>query len=156
MSISNATDHTRDDLRRADTNAATHTIAIAGLAALIGQIGKDLPRDVLLAVSASALPAAATLLCALAVMRPRRAGGTGMPGSWLHAARSPSWRTLLDDYEQAPPVEIDARQLWLLARITENKYCWVKRSTTMLATTVAFLVAAFLYAAVRALATIIF
>lgn len=150
-------DHTRDDLRRADNTAGTCIIAIAGLAALVGQIGKDLTLDVRIVTSLAALPAAATLALALAVLWPRRPIlGHGVPGSWVHAAHSPSWRTLRDDYENTDLVEADARQLWLLARIAENKFTWVRRATMLLGATVAVLAAAFVYAAIRALITIIF
>ena len=146
-------EHTRGDLQRADNTAVGHIVAIAGLAALVGQIGKDLPHHVLLAVSTAALPAAATLVFAAAVLRPRgrRQRGAVVPGSWVHATRQQSWSTLLDAYDQADPREVAARQLRAFAAIAEAKFAWLARSTVLLITTVAVLAAAFTYGALSAL-----
>lgn len=153
LTIPAVIDHTRDDLRRADTTAGIYILAIGALAALIGQIGDKLPRDVLLASSVAALPAAGTVLCAAAVLWPRhiRQRGVVAPGSWPHAVREPSWKTLLDAYTTGDPYEHGARQLWLLARIVGPKFAWLRGATLGMLTTVATLVGVYLYALPTAL-----
>lgn len=151
--LASTLEQTRDDLRRADASATTLILTIAGLAALVGQIGKDLPHHVLIAVSVAALPAAATVVLAAFVIAPRgrRPRGTISPGSWIHACHAASWKTLLESYEEADPAEVNARQLRAVALIVEIKFTWLARATNLLITTVAVLAAAFVYGAVSAL-----
>lgn len=143
MSLTLATviDHTRDDLRRADTTAGLYILAIAGLAALVGEISDQLTPTAKLAVSAAALPAAVTVVCAAVVLWPRRSRGLPTPGSWLHAARQPSWQALRDVYAEGNDEERAALQLWHLSPIVARKYRWLRPATVGLVATVAVLLA---------------
>jgi MFS family permease len=154
LTIPTVIDHTRDDLRRADTTAGLYILAIGALAALIGQIGDKLPGHVLVAVAVlAAPPAAATIGCAAAVLWPRHLNHRGIvaPGSWLHATHEPSWKTLLDAYRDADPDEYTARQLWILARIVRPRYRWLRMATAGILTTVGTLLLVLAYALLTAL-----
>lgn len=152
LTITTVIDHTRDDLRRADTTAGLCLVAIAGLAALAGELVDALPGPVLVALSTTALPAAATLVAAAGVLWPRRLfQHTVLPGSWLHAACASSWEQVALDYAELDPVACAVQQLRLLALITAAKYRWLRRATRLLAVTVVWLLAVFVFGAGRAL-----
>lgn len=128
-------EQTRDDLRRFDFTAIAYlatTAAISG--AVIGalaEFGHDVPRTLLSALAPAAVPAVAAAVCATLVLWARTTvpSGPPTPGSWLHAARTPSWRALLTSYEEADLTEAAARRLWTLSRITEAKFRWLRRAS---------------------------
>lgn len=149
--VTTAVEHTRDDLRRVDATAGACILTLIGLGTIIAEIGGDLPRSVALAAAAATVPAAGTIALALAVVWPRITDAGFAPGAWPHAAHERSWSTLRDSYAAADPEEVQARQLWTLARIVATKVRWLRRATLALATTIGVLGATALYGTITAL-----
>jgi hypothetical protein len=144
-------EQTRDDLRRFDFTAIAYLAAVVALCgALLGalaELGRDVPRVVLLALAPAALPATAVIICATLVLWARTSppAGPPKPGSWVHAVHEPSWRTLLTAYQDNDLAEAAARRLWILARITARKFRWLRRATVGIVVLAAYLLCAGIY-----------
>lgn len=148
--LATAVERTRDDLRRADATAGAYILILIGLGTIAAELGADLPRAVAVATTLAAAPAAITAGLALAVVKPRIHGGFA-PGTWPHAAYQPGWTRVRDSFDHIDPLDIEAQQLWVFARIVSAKTRWLKRATVALAVTIGALVAIALYGAVSAL-----
>lgn len=129
-------EHARDDLRRADTTVGIYLVTIAGLAAMIGQIGHDLTPITIRILAVAALPATGVLIQAVRVWWPR---GTNNrypePGSWVHVATTANRADAEAIYTATPASGVLITQLRLLAGIATRKYRQLRWATIWLTLT---------------------
>jgi Pycsar effector protein len=138
-------EHTRDDMRRADTTAVGHIAGIAGLAALVGQVAVTLPHPVLVITLIAGLPAVGVLVQAARVLWPRTTRRQTPAGSWVHAAHHLRHGTdLVADYAATEVTELYAVQFAVLASIASRKYRLVRVGTVLLLATLTVLFVALL------------
>ncbi|RJQ74206.1 hypothetical protein D5S17_23335 [Pseudonocardiaceae bacterium YIM PH 21723] len=139
-------DQTRDEMRRADAMAGVQIVLLAGIAAMVGQIGAALPRSVLMIAALAAIPAAASVWFASLALLPRGVTGkkaksvSPAPGSWVHILRSGS-----DCYTNYAAERLDRLQLGVLqqlAPLTHRKFLHVRRAWICLWATLLILLVA--------------
>jgi hypothetical protein len=124
-----AHEQVRDELRRADTKAATLLsvvgVALAGVVAL-GQTGMPIPA--LAAFWLAALPIFAAVLVLLATIRPRLSQYPS-PGTWLHATYAGP-AVLLDAGSYAASAV--AEDVCSLGEVAVHKYARVRAAVNLL------------------------
>ena len=126
--------HVREELKRADNKAATLLSLVgAALAGVIALTGRPVGVPATVALWASAVPIAASVLLLLAVVTPRL-NNDPVPGTWVHAALvGPA--ELLETYRTATTggaAVIAAHDVCVLARIAHRKFARIRNAVFLL------------------------
>jgi pycsar effector protein len=125
-----AHEQVRDELRRADGKATT-LLSLVGavLAGVVALSGRHLPDAAMVALWASAVPFATSVIHLLLVIRPR-CSRDPVPGSWLYAAtHGPA--SLLESYGGDEPMTM-ALHVCRLAAAARVKYRRIAHALTFL------------------------
>lgn len=146
-----AHEHAREELKRADTKAATLLSLVgAALAGIIALTGRPVSLPATIALWASAAPILASVLLLIWAIRPRL-NDNPVPGTWIHAAQV-SPQELLDVHTQAGETSglIAAHDVCVLATIAHGKYRRIQQAVALLVTGLGVLAVALVLSAVIA------